>query len=169
MVAPRGQRGNGLRQRRQPSQNTNGSGGGDRYINRGAAKTAAVTGSGRRRCRRPLQNTNGSGGGDRYINRGAAKTAPVTGSGRRRCRRPLHKAGGRYRRPLQEAAVTGGRYRKRTAAEKAAVTCMNNALRQDAPTTSLLHSNPLLVLFGLRGGITPKNFRGEGPYYVGAA
>jgi hypothetical protein len=46
-VAPRGQRGNGRRQRQRPLQN--GSGGGDRYIERGAAKRAAVTGRARRR------------------------------------------------------------------------------------------------------------------------
>jgi hypothetical protein len=92
-VAPRGQRGNGRRQRRRPSQNTNGSGGG--------ITTAAVT---------------------YYIKRGAARRAAVTGKGRRRCRWLLQKAGGRYRRPLQEAAVTGGRHRERAAAETAAVT-----------------------------------------------
>jgi hypothetical protein len=49
---------------------------------------------------------------DRYRKRAAAMSAAVTESGR-----PLQ-----HRRPLQEAAVTGGRYRERAAAETAAVT-----------------------------------------------
>ena len=70
-VVPRGHRGNGRRERRRPSQNTNGSGGGDRHTKRGAAKRAAVAGRGWRRCRRPSQKKAGG-----------------------RCRRPLQGAGG---------------------------------------------------------------------------
>jgi hypothetical protein len=67
---------------------------GGRYRKRAAAISAAVTEGGR--YRRPLQKS-------------AAISAAVTGSGR-------------YRRPLPEAAVTGGRYRKRAAAMAAAIT-----------------------------------------------
>ena len=96
VVAPRGKRGNGRRQRRQPLQNTNGSEGDDRYIKRGAAKRAAATGRGRRRCRRPLQKASGR-------HRRPLQEAAVTGSGR--YRRPLQGAGGGRRprrRPLHK-------------------------------------------------------------------
>ena len=118
-VAPRGQRGNGRRQRRRPLQNTNGSGGGDRYIKRGAARRAAVTRKGRRYRERAAVI------GGRYRKRAAAMSAAVTESGRYR-KRPLQEAvigSGRYRRPLQEAGGGDGSGRY-----------INNALRQDAST-----------------------------------
>jgi hypothetical protein len=74
------------------------------------------TGRERRRCR--MSAAAAEGGrcrvtGGRCRKRAAAMPAAVTGSGRYR-----------YRRPLPEAAVTGGRYRnsKRAAAMAAAVT-----------------------------------------------
>jgi hypothetical protein len=56
-------------------------------------------------------------------------TAAVTESGRRRCQRPLS-----YRRPLQEAAVTGDRYRQEAGGGDGSGRYINNALRQDAST-----------------------------------
>jgi hypothetical protein len=76
----------------------------------GAVAPREHRGNGRRQRRRQLQETNGSGAGDRYTKRGRLRE------------RPSQKAGGRYRRPLQEATVAGGRYRKRAAAMSAAVT-----------------------------------------------
>jgi hypothetical protein len=97
-VAPRGQIGNGRRQRRRPQQNTNGSGGGDRH-DRGRLRE------------RPLQEESGGDDGGRYRGRPSQATVTERERERRRCQRPL-----------QRAAVTGGRYRKRAAAMSAAVT-----------------------------------------------
>jgi hypothetical protein len=77
-VAPRGQRGNGQRQRRRPLQNTNGSGGAGRYMKGGAAKRAAATERGRRRCRRPLQKEGGGDVGGRYRKRAAGTSPPIS-------------------------------------------------------------------------------------------
>jgi hypothetical protein len=110
-VSPRGQRGNGRRQRRRPV----------RCRTRTAAEAATVTKSGGRLGERPLQEKGGGYDGGRHRERAA-----VTG-GRHRKRAAAMSAAvagsGRHRRPLSEAGGGDGSGRH-----------TNNALRQDAST-----------------------------------
>jgi hypothetical protein len=93
------QRGDGRRPGRRPLQTAGGSRSGGRYIKRGAAaQQVAVTETGRLSRRRPLQKNK---------KQGAAQQAAVTETGRL-SRRPLQKAGGHYRRPLQEQRPRAG-------------------------------------------------------------
>ena len=109
--------------------------GGDRYIKRGAARRAAVTGK-----------------------RAAAMTAAVTGYRGR----PLQAAvteSGRWRwrcqRPLQETTVTGGRHRKRPVPVQPAVTGSGirrwqRPLHTQCPEAGCLNNKRSTVVRGVR-------------------